>query len=209
MITNREILNLYLDADKFALGITRKIPIPFFDAVWIYERTLRMYEFHKNVGHRLRQYWYSFLLKIRGQRLGFSISGNCFGPGLRINHYGMLIVNKHARIGKWCDINQGVNIGANGMIDDDGRVHLRMPIIGDHCYIGIGAKIFGDCKIGNNVRIGANSVVTKDIPDNMTAIGIPMSIHPHKHKMLAISTPEFEEQFLQKYPQYKELIKTI
>ena len=54
-----------------------------------------------------------------------------------------------------------------------------------------------------------HSVVTKDIPDNMTAIGIPMSIHPHKHKMLAISTLEFEEQFLQKYPQYKELIKTI
>ena len=43
----------------------------------------------------------------------------------------------------------------------------------------------------------------------MTAFGIPMSMHPHKHKILAISTPEFEEQFLQKYPQYRELIKTI
>ena len=121
----------------------------------------------------------------------------------------MLIVNKHARIGKWCDINQGVNIGANALIDDDGRVHLRTPIIGDYSYIGIGAKIFGDCKIGNNVRIGANSVVTKNVPDNMTVVGIPMSMHPHKHKMLSISTSEFEEQFLQKYPQYKELIKTI
>lgn len=70
----------------------------------------------------------------------------------------MLIVNKHARIGKWCDINQGVNIGANGMIDEDGKVHLRTPIIGE---------------------------------------------------MLAISTPEFEEAFLKKYPQYRELIKTI
>jgi len=61
MITNKETLQLYLDADKFALGITRKIPIPFFDAVWIYERTLRKYEYHKNVGHKFRQYLYSFL----------------------------------------------------------------------------------------------------------------------------------------------------
>ena len=203
------MLNLYLDADKFALGITRDIPIPFIDSIWIYERTLRKYEYHKNAGNKLRELWYSFLLRRRGERLGFSISGNCFKFGLRINHYGMLIVNKHARIGKWCDINQGVNIGANGLIDEDGVVHLRTPIVGDYCYIGIGAKIFGECKIGNNVRIGANAVITKDIQDGMTAFGIPMSVHPHKHKMLCISTPEFEERFLQKYPQYKELIKTV
>lgn len=209
MIRCKDTLQLFLDADKFALGVRHKFPIPFVDSIWIYQRTLRYYEYHKNVDNRLRKNIYSLLLVIRGQRLGFSISGNCFGPGLRINHYGMLIVNKHARIGKWCDINQGVNIGANGMIDDDGIIHLRTPIIGDYCYIGIGAKIFGDCKIGNNVRIGANSVVTKNVPDNMTVVGIPMSMHPHKHKMLAISTSEFEEQFLQKYPQYKELIKTI
>ena len=43
----------------------------------------------------------------------------------------------------------------------------------------------------------------------MTAIGIPMKTYPHKHKMLCISSPEFEEAFLQKYPQYRELIKTI
>ena len=86
---------------------------------------------------------------------------------------------------------------------------MRTPIIGDYCYIGIGAKIFGDCRIGNNVRIGANAVITKDVLDDMTALGIPMRMHPHTHKMLAISTPEFEEAFLQKYPQYRELIKTI
>ena len=209
MITNKQILQLYLDADKFALGINRRWPMPFVDTIWIYERRLRYWEYHKNVGNKLRRIWYAFWLHRQGERLGFSISGNCFGLGLRINHFGMLIVNSHARIGKWCDINQGVNIGANGMIDEEGKVHLRTPIIGDYCYIGIGAKIFGDCRVGNNVRIGANAVITKDVPDDMTALGIPMRMHPNTHKMLAISTPEFEEAFLQKYPQYKELIKTI
>lgn len=209
MIKDKQTLQLYLDADKFALGIKRYFPLPIKDSIWKYQRTLRFYEYHKNVGNKLRRYIYSLLLTIRGERLGFSISGNCFGPGLRINHHGMLIVNKHARIGKWCDINQGVNIGANGMIDKNGEVHLRTPIIGDYCYIGIGAKIFSDCKIGNNVRIGANSVVMKDVPDNMTAIGIPMKIHANKHKMLCISSPEFEESFLQRYPQYRELIKSV
>ena len=209
MITNKQTLQLYLDADKFALGINRRIPRPFIDSIWRYERTLRYYEYHKNVGNKLRRFIYSLLLTIRGERLGFTISGNCFGPGLRINHHGLLIVNSKARIGKFCDINQGVNIGANGMIDEEGKVHLRTPIIGDYCYIGIGAKIFGDCTIGNNCRIGANAVVTKDIADDMTAIGIPMQMHPNKHKMLCISSPEFEETFLQKYPQYRELIKTI
>lgn len=209
MIKDKQTLQLYLDADKFALGIKRYFPLPIKDSIWKYQRTLRFYEYHKNVGNKLRRYIYSLLLTIRGERLGFSISGNCFGPGLRINHHGMLIVNKHARIGRWCDINQGVNIGANGMIDENGEVHLRTPIIGDYCYIGIGAKIFSDCKIGNNVRIGANSVVMKDVPDNMTAIGIPMKIYANKHKMLCISSPEFEESFLQRYPQYRELIKSL
>ena len=176
MIKDKQTLQLYLDADKFALGINRRFPRPFVDSIWKFERTLRYYEYHKNIGNKIRRYIYSLLLTIRSERLGFTISGNCFGPGLRINHHGMLIVNKNARIGKWCDINQGVNIGANGMIDEEGKVHLRTPIVGDYCYIGIGAKIFGNCTIGNNCRIGANAVVTKDVPDYAIVGGSPARV---------------------------------
>lgn len=45
-----------------------------------------------------------------------------------------------------------------------------VPTIGDNCYIGSGAKIFGDIKIGNNVRIGANCPVFFDVPDNATVV---------------------------------------
>ena len=89
MIKDKQTLQLYLDADKFALGINRRFPRPFMDSIWRYERTLRYYEYHKNVGNKLRRFIYSLLLSIRGERLGFSISGNCFGPGLRINHHGL------------------------------------------------------------------------------------------------------------------------
>ena len=140
MITNKEILKLYLDADKFALGINKKIPIPFVDSVWI----LRYYEYHKNVGNRLRRLLYSLLLNIRGQRLGFSISGNCFGYGLRLNHYGLVIVNAKAKIGNWSDIHQGVNIGENGYIDDIpekmGGGKSEVPILSKFCFIGSRGK---------------------------------------------------------------------
>ena len=48
--------------------------------------------------------------------------------------------------------------------------------VGDNCYFGLGVKIFGQVKIGNNVTIGANAVVTKDIPDNTIVGGIPATI---------------------------------
>lgn len=51
-----------------------------------------------------------------------------------------------------------------------------MPIIGNNVYIATGAKILGPIKIGNNVTIGANSVVIKDVPDNMVVAGVPAKI---------------------------------
>ena len=207
MIRDKQTLQLYLDADKFALGINRRFPRPFKDSIWRYERTLRYYEYHKNVGNKLRQYVYSLLLTIRGERLGFSISGNCFGPGLRINHHGLLIVNAKARIGKWCDVHQGVNIGENGYLDEQGKVVSEgIPSLGDYCFIGPGAKIFGGCKIGDNVRIGANAIVNKEVPSNNTAFGNPMQIHDNRRDIITIATPSVEEQFLNKYPQYRELL---
>jgi serine O-acetyltransferase len=52
-----------------------------------------------------------------------------------------------------------------------------VPQIGGHVDIGAGAKILGGIKIGDNVVIGANAVVTKDLPSNVTAIGIPAQIY--------------------------------
>ena len=92
---------------------------------------------------------------------------NFFGPGLRINHYGLLIVKKNEKIGANCDIHQGVNIGQN---------HARrdVPTIGDNVWIGPGAKLFGDIHIADGISIGANAVVNKSFTEeNITIAGMP------------------------------------
>jgi serine O-acetyltransferase len=52
----------------------------------------------------------------------------------------------------------------------------KPPKLGNNVYVGAGAKIIGEITIGNNVKIGANAVVTKDLPSNVTAVGIPAKI---------------------------------
>lgn len=86
--------------------------------------------------------------------------------GVRINHYGLIVINPAAKIGTYCDIHQGVNIG----VSIDGKA----PTIGDNVWIGPGAKIFGGIVIGDEIMIGANAVVNKNFKENNCVIaGIP------------------------------------
>ena len=102
-------------------------------------------------------------------RLGISIRPLTeIGPGLNINHIGGIVVNGKSIIGKNCTISHGVTLGQKNRGKYQG-----CPILGSNVYIGPGAKIIGAVKIGSNVAIGANSVVTKDIPDNSVVVGIP------------------------------------
>lgn len=89
---------------------------------------------------------------------------NQFGPGLYIMHYGTIVVNPACRIGANSNINADVYIGMGG------------SIIGDKCYIAPGVKIIKPVHIGDNVMIGANAVVTKDIPYNCIVVDIPAKI---------------------------------
>ena len=84
------------------------------------------------------------------------------GYGLYIGHGGPIVVNPSAVIGNNVNLSQFTTIGSN---------KGRAAIIGDNVYIWPGCCIIEDVKIGNNVTIGAGSVVTKDIPDNATAAG--------------------------------------
>ncbi|CAD5978426.1 serine O-acetyltransferase [Planktothrix agardhii] len=93
------------------------------------------------------------------------------GKGFYIGHFGGIIINQDVKIGENCNISQGVTIGVGGRGEKSG-----CPVIGDQVFIGPGAKIFGKIRIGNDVAIGANAVVTKDLPDNAVAMGIPAKI---------------------------------
>lgn len=88
------------------------------------------------------------------------------GEGTRFGYGGVgLIIHYKAKIGKNCVISQNVTIGSRG----------PLPEIGDNVFISPGAKCIGG-KIGNNVIVGANAVVTKDIPDNCVVAGVPAKI---------------------------------
>lgn len=63
------------------------------------------------------------------------------------------------------NISQQVTIGVSGQGEKRG-----CPVIGDNVYLASGAKLFGKIKIGNNVKIGANAVIYKDIPDNAIVV---------------------------------------
>lgn len=76
-------------------------------------------------------------------------------------------ISDAAIIGKKCVILQQVTIGSNTMKDSK---TFGAPIIGNNVFIGAGAKIIGNVHIGNNCRIGANCIATKDMPDNSTAV---------------------------------------
>ncbi|MDO4975176.1 MAG: hypothetical protein Q4E61_02520, partial [Alphaproteobacteria bacterium] len=100
---------------------------------------------------------------------------NVFGPGLCLNHCNGVVVSGNARIGSNARLNAGVNIGEFQRFNVK-STGSNAPIIGTNVYIGPGAKIFGPCHIGDNVAIGANAVVNKDVPDGCTAVGVPARI---------------------------------
>ncbi len=93
------------------------------------------------------------------------------GSGLYIGHFGALVVSHLARIGKNCNLSQGVTIAAVFRGSRSGA-----PMIGDNVYLGPGSKVVGKVTIGNNVAIGANCVVTRDVPDNAVVVGVPAKV---------------------------------
>ena len=172
MITDRHSYKAYRQADLRAYQVER---LTFYRWRWMdclrFQLRLRKIEYLYNTKGRnpLRNLRW-FLLEVvnhrLGTRLGFSIPKNVFGPGLCIVHPGTIVVNPAAKVGSYCRIHPGTCIG-----DYDG-----VPTLGDHVYIGPGAKLYGPITLGNNVAIGANAVVNKSIGDNVTLAGIPARI---------------------------------
>ncbi len=175
MIGSKNELKFYLAADKFALGIDHSRPGSR-DDVWKFQILLRKVEYYRNVSknilNRLLQIYYSSRKYKLGIKLGLDIPPGVFGAGLRINHSGNIVVNGEARVGMWCDIHQGVNIGTNAS-EAAGQL---VPKLGNNVWIGPGAKIFGEIEIGSGTVIGANAVVGKSFSGHSTIAGVPARV---------------------------------
>ncbi|MFO1413333.1 MAG: serine acetyltransferase [Burkholderiales bacterium] len=98
------------------------------------------------------------------------------GRGFVIEHSGGIVVSGFARFGDRCRIRNGVVVGLARVEDP------CAPQIGDDVDIGAGAKLLGNIRIGNHVRIGANAVVLCDVPDHSIAVGVPAVIKPARRE---------------------------
>lgn len=163
MIDSKQKYQTYIKQDQRALGRQRDVhPRLFGDEIWKFEILLRKVEYDLNCRHgvagKLIGKWHKFRFHRLSVRLGFTIPPNVFGPGLSIPHYGTIVVHGNVHAGKNCRLQEGVTIGAtNGSHE--------AAVIGDNCYFGSGAKVIGAVHIADDVAVGANAVVTKDIAE--------------------------------------------
>jgi serine O-acetyltransferase len=136
--------------------------------------------FHR-VGHALYQlklFWLARWISQIGRGLtGIEIHpGAKLGKRLFIDHGMGVVIGETAVVGDDCLLYHGVTLGGH----HGGKGQQRHPILDHHVVVGANATVLGPIHIGSHARIGANSVVTHNVPPNTTVVGIPA--HPVQSK---------------------------
>jgi serine O-acetyltransferase len=113
--------------------------------------------------------------------------GAKIGRNLFIDHGMGVVIGETSEIGNNVTIYHMVTLGgiAPSINSNDQRQVKRHPTLGDCVVVGSGAQILGPVKIGTHAKIGANAVVTKDVPENAVMVGIPA-------KNVGTATEEFK-----------------
>jgi serine O-acetyltransferase len=117
-----------------------------------------------------RCYWLAF--RVVETLTGISIEKSAtIGPGLRIWHFGGIVINGDVEIGARCTLRQGVTLGN---VVDGGPV----PMLEDDVELGAYAQVLGGVRVGKGAKVGAMSVVLCDVPAGATAVGVPARVIP-------------------------------
>ncbi|MCI9167424.1 MAG: serine O-acetyltransferase [Dorea sp.] len=125
------------------------------------------------IAHKLYRKKHYFLARWISQRAvrktGIEIHpGAKIGKGLFIDHGSGVIIGETAELGDNVTLYQGVTLGGTGK--EQGKRH---PTLKDNVMVSAGAKVLGSFTIGENSKIGAGSVVLKEVPPNCTVVGVP------------------------------------
>lgn len=116
--------------------------------------------------------FWRFVLRHHQIKYGFQIYPETkIGEGFYLGHWGTVVINPQVKIGKNCNIMQGVTIAQSNRGKNEG-----VPEIGNEVWIGTNAVIVGNIKIGNNVLIAPNAFVNTNVPENSIALGNPAQI---------------------------------
>ncbi len=137
--------------------------------------------FHATILHRLAHFLHTklhipFIPRVISQFSRFLTGieihpGAQIGAGFFIDHGMGVVIGETTIIGDDCVLFQGVTLGGTGK--ETGKRH---PTLGCNVMVSAGAKVLGNITIGDNVKIGAQSVVLKDVPPNCTVVGVPGQI---------------------------------
>ncbi len=142
--------------------------------------TLLYPSLHAVIGHKIGNFFYRkkmfflarFISQISRFFTGIEIHpGATLGKRIFFDHGMGIVIGETAEVGDNCVIYHGVTLG--GVSSSRTKRH---PTLKNNVTVGAGAKILGNITLGENVRIGANSVVLQDIPDNAVGVGIPARI---------------------------------
>jgi len=171
------------------------------------------------LSHRL---WHSRLpLKLAARllsQLGRNLTGVEIHPGARIGHgvfidHGMgVVIGETAEVGDRCLLYQGVTLGGTGK--DHGKRH---PTLANNVVIGAGAKVLGAIEVGTNTRIGAGSVVVRDVEADCTVVGIPgrvihqsgVRINPLAHSALPDAEANVIRNLMERIDQLEGQVRSL
>lgn len=141
--------------------------------IWRFFYHLRCVEYHaekKGILHKLKYLWHWYKYKHLSWDLHWNIRPFTLGPGAHCYHVGDAVyIGSHVKTGINFTFQCGVII--------DGAMNV---CIGDNVSLNLGVKVIKNVNIGNNVIVGANAVVTHDLPDNTIAVGVPARIIKNK-----------------------------
>ncbi|WP_414618725.1 serine O-acetyltransferase [Calothrix sp. CCY 0018] len=138
--------------------------------------------------------------------------GATIGKGVFIDHGMGVVIGETAIIGDNALIYQGVTLGGTGK--ETGKRH---PTLGECVVVGAGAKVLGNLQIGNNVRIGAGSVVLRDVPSDCTVVGVPgrivyrsgVKVDPLEHGRLPDAEAQAIRALVDRIEQLEEQIEHL
>lgn len=171
IIKDRKQLKEWIERDRLSYPLhSSPLKDRLFNAGYKLTRLLRMCQYYDGRPYcGMLHLMYRFLYRRKASKAGFDVPSHVeVGPGFAVFHPNGILINSRVKIGENCSIHSGSKIGLKSKDE--------IPIIGNNVKIGINCTIIGGIKIGDNVIIGAGSVVVKDIPDCAVVAGNPAKV---------------------------------
>ena len=176
----REDVRATFDRDPAATSwVEVLLCYPGLQAVWAHHLIHGLWTHQLHFVARLMSQWVRFWTGVEIH------PGAVIGRRLFIDHGMGVVIGETSIVGDDCTIYQGCTLGGTGK--EKGKRH---PTILSNVTIGAGARILGNITIGENCRVGAGSVVLRDIPDNSTVVGVPGHIVLRDGKRVVITDPK-------------------